>query len=92
MAREVRLGDLSEREKDSTILVLAGYSRRLRTVLEDEAKRNGRVRRELDKLTDEYAPRLAFLERTYIRATVPRDETARTAARMEAYWAEVRHA
>jgi hypothetical protein len=83
MGREVRLGDLNEREKDSTILTLAGYSTKMRQFLEELAKKNGYVRRWLDDLGKECESRLGFLERVYLRAELPRQTEERVRERMD---------
>ena len=89
MTREVRLSDMTEREKDTALLVLSGYSRKLKALLEELAERNGYVRHRLDDLLKEYEPRLGFLERTYSRAILVPSELAREATRNNRIWAEL---
>lgn len=86
MTREIRLVDLTEHEKANAILVLSGYSRKLKATLEEIAKRNGYARRRLDDLLKEYEPRLGFLERAYSRSVTVPGDVAREAARNDRLW------
>ncbi len=89
VTREVRLGGMTEREKDTAILVLAGYSRRMKALLEELSEKNGYARHRLDQLLKEYEPRLGFLERTYSRTVLAPRDLARDAARNDQIWTEV---
>lgn len=86
MTRQIRLGDLTEREKDTAILVLAGYSRRLKELLEEIAEKNGYARRRVEALLKEYEPKLGFLERAYSRSVSGPREITREAARNDRVW------
>jgi hypothetical protein len=87
MTRTIRLADLTPREQQSALLVLSGYAKRLRAILEESAQRNGYVRRQLEALSEEYGPRLGFLERAYVREVLPKREAERAAARNDArFW------
>lgn len=67
MTRRIPLGDLSERAKENALLTLQGALKDLRSRLEDAAERSPTVRRVLQDWSRRYEPRLAFLERAYVR-------------------------
>ena len=67
MSASVSLASLTDGEKDTTILVLAGYNKRLRKILGDGAARSPSLRRQLEELETEYGARLRFLTSVYTR-------------------------
>ncbi len=90
MTRTVCLSDLTDREKDNTILVLAGYARALKALVEEAAATNGRLERQLDQLLEDYGPRLAFLETSYRRSVLSKQDAAAEATRNDRFWGRLR--
>jgi len=85
MPRHVMLSALTDREKDSTILVLSGLAREQRALLEDLAGKSYYAKRKLDELTQVYQTRLGFLERIYVREDEEK-VLARQARRNDGFW------
>ncbi len=85
MSRMVRLSALTDREKDSTILVLSGLAREQRALLEDLSSKSYYAKRKLDELTQVYQTRLGFLERIYVRED-EENVLARQARRNDGFW------
>ena len=67
MSRQVRLSELTDREKDTAILTLSGFARSQGELLRELAERSPYAKRRLGELLETYAPRMAFLERAYVR-------------------------
>ncbi len=88
MRRTVDVSALTDREKENAVLVLSGYARHLRSLLEEEARDNRRVRRRLEDVARTYGPRLAFLERAWFREAEDR-VIARSAARNDRVWEQL---
>jgi hypothetical protein len=91
MPRTVNVDDLTDREKDNAILILAGYSKALRDLLEDAATHNYHVKHELEEILQSYGPRLGFLERAWVRAVADPRETQRQAQRNDRRWSGFAH-
>ncbi len=88
MSRRVSVSSLTPRETQDAVLVLSGYARHLRSLLEEEARDNRRVRRHLEDVARIYGPRLAFLERAWFREAEDR-VLARSAARNDRVWEQL---
>ena len=75
MTREVRLGDLTEREKENALLTLQGALKDLRSRVEEASERSYAARRILKEWSHRYEERLGFLERAYVpdRSVARRD-------------------
>lgn len=87
MNRSIPLSSLTEREKDTTILILAGYNGRLRKLLEELGDRSAVARRKVDELAEEYGPRLRFLGAAYEREVAIPEAVQRKAAIHDRVWA-----
>jgi len=86
MRRQVRLADLTEREKENALLTLHGALKDLRSRLEKAAERSPAARRVLKDWSESYEGRLGFLERAYIREVAGR-QLERQAAHNDRVWA-----
>ena len=86
MSASVSLASLTDGEKDTTILVLAGYNKRLRKMLGDGAARSASLRRQLEELETEYGTRLRFLTAVYTREVEAPQAVRRQAARNDRLW------
>ena len=86
MSASVSLASLTDSEKDTTILILAGYNRRLRKILGDGAARSSALRRELEELETEYGNRLRFLTAVYTREVEAPKAVRQQAARNDRLW------
>lgn len=80
MGREGRLSELTEREKDNVILVLAGAVKDLRSRFEEVSMVSRIARSELLAWQEQFGRKLGFLEKTYSRTVIASRENARTAA------------
>lgn len=88
MTREVRLGDLTEREKENALLTLQGALKDLRSRLERASERSPTARRILKEWAARYEERLGFLERAYLREVAER-QLERRAAHNDRVWASM---
>jgi hypothetical protein len=88
MRREVRLADLTEREKENALLTLQGALKDLRSRIEKAAERSPTARRVLKDWSHRYEERLGFLERAYTREVASR-QLERQAARNDRVWASM---
>ena len=86
MSREVRLADLTEREKENALLTLQGALKDLRSRLDEAAERSPAARRVLKDWSHRYEERLGFLERAYVREVAGR-RLQRQAAHNDRVWA-----
>jgi hypothetical protein len=85
MTREVRLDDLTEREKENALLTLQGALKDLRAGLDEAAERSPVARKLLRDWSRRYEPRFGFLERVYVRQLASQ-EVERKAARNDRLW------
>ncbi len=86
MTRYIRLGDLTESEKERTILALSGFNSDLRKLLEELGAKNGYVKRRYDELLEERSPSLPFLERAYVRTVEDPRAVERRAEKNDRVW------
>ncbi len=85
-SRAVRLSDLNERQKETTILVLHGFAKDLRALLEELSRTSPYTRRHLDRLLADHAGDLSFLERAYIRTVEDPRAVERRAEKNDRVW------
>ncbi len=86
MSRQVRLSEFTDREKDAALLVLSGFARAQGELLRELAERSPYAKRRLGELLATYEPRMAFLERAYVRE-VARRPAERQVRRNDGFWA-----
>ena len=85
MIRQIRLSDMSEREKDSAILTLSALAKAQYELLHELADRSPYAKRRMEKLVETHEPRLAFLERAYVRG-LNREWADNDVRRNEVFW------
>ena len=83
--RRISLQLLDRRDLEDTVLVLQGYIRRVHETIGRTTQPEWKVRRELDALSQQYAPKLGFLRDASIAQSVSETIANRNAAQWERF-------